>query len=60
MKIAFDERVKENADFLFQPKDQWQYQETFNYDLWFRRSRPLFCCQPERNPPRMEKETLIK
>lgn len=35
MKMAFDERVKDNADFLFQPKDQWQYQNIFNYDLGF-------------------------
>jgi glycine/D-amino acid oxidase-like deaminating enzyme len=35
MKIAFDERVKENADLLFQSKDQWQYHETFNYDFGF-------------------------
>jgi len=33
MKIAFDERVKENADLLFHPDDQWQYQNIFNYEL---------------------------
>jgi len=42
MKIAFDERVKEKADFLFQPKDQWQYQETFNYDLGFGEVDPCY------------------
>ena len=40
MKIAFNERVKENADFLFQPNDQWQYQETFNYDFGFGKVDP--------------------
>ena len=42
MKIAFDERVKENADLLFQPKDQWQYQETFNYDFGFGEVDPCY------------------
>jgi len=42
MKIAFDERVKENADFLFHPKDQWQYQETFNYDFGFGEVDPCY------------------
>ncbi|TMI91964.1 MAG: FAD-binding oxidoreductase [Bacteroidetes bacterium] len=35
MKIAFDERVKENADLLFHPQDQGQYQNIFNYDFGF-------------------------
>ena len=42
MKIAFDERVKENTDLLFQPKDQWQYQETFNYDFGFGEVDPCY------------------
>ena len=42
MKIAFDERVKENADLLFQPKDQWQYREVFNYDLGFGEVDPCY------------------
>lgn len=42
MKIAFDERVKENADFLFQPQDQWQYQETFNYDFGLGEVNPCY------------------
>lgn len=42
MKIAFDERVKENADFLFLPKDQKQYQETFNYDFGFGKVDPCY------------------
>jgi glycine/D-amino acid oxidase-like deaminating enzyme len=35
MKFAFDERVKEHAEFLSQPEDQQQYQQTFNYDFGF-------------------------
>ena len=42
MKIAFDERVKENADFLFHPKDQQQYQQTFNYDFGFGEVDPCY------------------
>ena len=42
MKIAFDERVKENADFLFHPNDQWEYQETCNYDFGFGEVNPCY------------------
>ncbi len=42
MKIAFDERCKENADFLFQAEDQWQYQNIFNYDFGFGKVDPCY------------------
>ena len=42
MKIAFDERAKENADFLFHRKDQLQYQQTFNYDFGFGEVDPCY------------------
>src|SRR6187401_67879 len=42
MKIAFDERIKENADVLFHPKDQGQYQNIFNYDLGFGEVDPCY------------------
>jgi len=42
MKIAFDERIKENADLLFHPKDQGQYQNIFNYDLGFGEVNPCY------------------
>ncbi|HEY5970261.1 MAG TPA: FAD-binding oxidoreductase [Chitinophagaceae bacterium] len=42
MKIAFDERVKENVDLLYHPKDQWQYHETFNYDFGFGEVDPCY------------------
>ncbi len=35
MKIAFDDRFRENAEFLFKPKDQGLYFDTFNYDFGF-------------------------
>ena len=42
MKIAFDERLNENAEFLFQPKDQQQYFDTFNYDFGFGEVNPCY------------------
>ncbi len=42
MKIAFDERVKENAEFLFHPEDQQQYRDTFNYDFGFGNVKPCY------------------
>jgi glycine/D-amino acid oxidase-like deaminating enzyme len=42
MKIAFDERVKENADFLFHPKDQDQYRDILNYDFGFGEVDPCY------------------
>ena len=42
MKIAFDERIKENADLLFKPNDQWQYQNIFNYDFGFGEVDPCY------------------
>lgn len=35
MKLAFDERVKEKADFLSQPADQQLYHKVFNYDFGY-------------------------
>ena len=42
MKIAFDERLKEKAEFLFQPTDQQQYISTFNYDFGFGEVDPCY------------------
>ena len=42
MKLAFDERSKENAEFLFQPNDQQQYINTFNYDFGFGEVDPCY------------------
>ena len=58
MKIAFDERVKEKADFLFQPKDQWQYQETFNYDLGFGEVDPCYVVNLKEILPAWRKKLL--
>ena len=58
MKIAFDERVKEKADFLFQPKDQWQYQETFNYDLGFGEVDPCYVVNLREILPAWRKKLL--
>jgi glycine/D-amino acid oxidase-like deaminating enzyme len=58
MKIAFDERVKENADFLFHPKDQWQYKETFNYDLGFGEVDPCYVVTLKEILPAWRKKLL--
>ncbi len=42
MKLAFDERLKENAEFLFQPKDQQLYAGSFNYDFGFGEVDPCY------------------
>src|SRR6187431_2185031 len=59
MKIAFDERVKENADFLFQPKDQSQYQETFNYDFGFGEVDPCYVSNLKEILPAWRKRLLL-
>jgi len=58
MKIAFDERVKENADFLFQPKDQWQYKETFNSDFGFGEVDPCYVVNLREILPAWRKKLL--
>ena len=58
MKIAFDERVKENADLLFQPKDQWQYQNIFNYDLGFGEVDPCYIVNLKEILPAWRKKLL--
>jgi glycine/D-amino acid oxidase-like deaminating enzyme len=42
MKIAFDERVNEQADFLSLPGKEKEYQEIFNYDFGFGNVAPCF------------------
>ena len=42
MKLAFDDRLKENADFLFQPSDQNKYNKVFNYDFGFGEVDPCY------------------
>jgi len=59
MKIAFDERVKGSADFLFHPKDQWQYQQTFNYDFGFGEVDPCYVVNLEKILPAWRKKLLL-
>ena len=42
MKLAFDDRLKENAEFLFHPKDQQRYTETFYYDFGYGEVDPCY------------------
>ena len=58
MKIAFDERVKENADLLFHPDDQWQYQNIFNYDLGFGVVDPCYVINLKEILPAWRKKLL--
>lgn len=58
MKIAFDERVKENADLLFQAKDQGQYQNIFNYDLGFGEVYPCYIVNLKEILPLWRKKLL--
>jgi len=58
MKIAFDERVKENADLLFHPDDQWQYQNIFNYDLGFGEVDPCYVVNLKEILPAWRKKLL--
>jgi len=58
MKIAFDERVKENADLLFHPTDQWQYQNIFNYDFGFGEVDPCYVVNLKEILPTWRKKLL--
>src|SRR6187549_4163586 len=58
MKIAFDERVKENADLLFHPKDQEQYQNIFNYDFGFGEVDPCYVVNLKEILPAWRKKLL--
>ena len=42
MKLAFEERLKENAEFLFQPADLKVYEDVFNYDFGFGEISPCY------------------
>jgi len=58
MKIAFDERAKENADLLCHPKDQWQYQSIFNYDFGFGEVDPCYVVNLKEILPLWRKKLL--
>ena len=58
MKIAFDERVNEKAGFLFHPKDQERYQETFNYDFGFGEVDPCYVVNLKEVLPAWRKRLL--
>ena len=58
MKIAFDERVKENADLLFHPDDQRQYQNIFNYELGFGEVDPCYVVNLKEILPAWRKKLL--
>ena len=42
MKLAFDERLNEKADFLLQPADHNKYRSIFNYDFGYGEVNPSY------------------
>src|SRR6187455_1306664 len=58
MKIAFDERVKENTGLLFYPNDEWQYQNIFNYDFGFGEVDPCYIVNLKEILPAWRKKIL--
>jgi len=58
MKLAFDDRVKENADFLFHPNDQNKYNTIFNYDLGFGEVDPCYTVNLKEIIPLWRKQLL--
>jgi len=58
MKIAFDERIKENADLLFHPENQGQYQNIFNYDFGFGEVDPCYVVNLKEILPTWRKKLL--
>jgi glycine/D-amino acid oxidase-like deaminating enzyme len=42
MKLAYDDRLKEGADFLIQSQNQQLYQDLFNYDFGFGEVNPCY------------------
>jgi glycine/D-amino acid oxidase-like deaminating enzyme len=60
MKLAFDERLKENADFLFQSEDQNKYTDVFNYDFGFGEVDLCYIVNLKEIIPQWRKQPLSK
>jgi glycine/D-amino acid oxidase-like deaminating enzyme len=60
MRLAFDERVKENADFLFQPSDQKRYNAFFHYDLGYGEVNPCYVVNLKEIIPAWRNKLLAK
>jgi glycine/D-amino acid oxidase-like deaminating enzyme len=58
MKIAFDERLNEKAEFLFQSTDQHQYNDIFNYDFGFGEVAPCYIVNLKEILPAWRKKLL--
>src|SRR5687767_8342591 len=59
MKLAFDERLNEHAEFLFQPKDQQSYTHMFNYDFGFGEVNPCYVVNLKEIIPAWRKKLLL-
>jgi len=60
MKIAFDERINENAEFLFQPQNQRLYDGFFNYDFGFGEVSPCYIVNLKEIIPSWREKLLNK
>ena len=58
MKLAFNERLNEKADFLFQSPDQDQYRNTFNYNFGFGEVSPCYIVDLKEIIPVWRKQLL--
>lgn len=58
MKLAFDERVSENANFLFHPEEQEQYREIFNYEFGYGEVAPCYIVNLKEIVPAWRKKLL--
>lgn len=59
MKVAFDERIKESADFLFHPVDQNKYTDVFNYDFGYGEVNPCYTVNLREIIPLWRKHLLV-
>ena len=58
MKLAFDDRLKEAADFLLAPQNQQLYQDIFNYDFGFGEVDPCYVANLKEIIPSWRKKLL--
>jgi glycine/D-amino acid oxidase-like deaminating enzyme len=60
MKIAFDARLKDGADFLSKPTEQEQYRQQFNYDFGYGEISPCYLVNLKEIIPAWRKKLLAK
>jgi glycine/D-amino acid oxidase-like deaminating enzyme len=58
MKLAFEDRLKENAEYLFQSSDQNKYSEILNYDFVYGEVEPCYIVNLREIIPHWRKHLL--